>query len=190
MSELYVVRQKLIGVEHLEVDEREEDEHAKLAYATYGAAVYFANVLEANLIGVLATAEVVEAREAGQTIPDDPWDRRRQSKKTMGYWLKEVKRDKHLTGKPELESNLDRALDRRNHLAHHFWHDRIEDVFSSAGRNKLINELEGDRGMFDKTNQNLTTMVLDPLIRKAGVSPEQEAAVYDLMLRQAEARDG
>ncbi|MGW0731731.1 hypothetical protein [Streptomyces sp. NPDC002851] len=187
MSELYVVRHELIGVGHVKADQIDANEHAKLAYATYGAAVYFANVLEVGLMNVLGTAEVIAAKEAGQRIVD-PWDRMRQKKMTMGSVLTAVK-GKNLIGDPGLTADLDQALKRRNHLAHDFWHDRIEDMYSVTGRDKLIDELESDRIMFDKTNEILNTAVLDPLIRKAGVSQEQVDGLFEQTRRRAEGKD-
>ncbi|MFI6860274.1 hypothetical protein ACIBKZ_10235 [Streptomyces sp. NPDC050421] len=158
-----------------------ENEHSALMYATYGAAVYFASTLEYGLINVLATAEVIEAKLAGRVIPDDPWERRCQSKQTMGVFLGEVKKT-HLPSASSLANELDQALKRRNYLTHHFWRERIDDSYSTTGRNKLIGELEADRKLFENTDQQLHMMVMEPLMCKVGVTKEMR----DAMLRRAE----
>lgn len=184
MNKLYVVRNSLHGGK-----EAEENEHSALMYAAYGAAVYFAHTLEFGLIHVLATAEVLEVKAAGGDIPDDPWERRCQGKQTMGVFLGEVKK-KHLAGALELADELDYALKRRNYLTHHFWRDRIDDSYSATGRNKLIGELEADRKLFENADRNLSAMVAEPLMRKAGATQEMRDAVLHHAEREAENRYG
>ncbi|WP_069752416.1 hypothetical protein [Streptomyces sp. EN16] len=155
----------------------DEDEQTREMYGHFGAAVYFADTLASGFICVLAGAEVKRAK-AGKYRIDDPWDRMYADKTlTMGALLNGVKEGGHLAAHPDLTGPLDAALASRNELAHHFWVSRIEDSFSEAGRDRLIEDLERRRQAFEDVNNAVHERIAVPLMEALGVSRKQAEGI-------------
>ncbi|RZF02961.1 hypothetical protein [Streptomyces albidoflavus] len=158
-----------------------EDEQTREMYGRFGVAVYFADVLASGLVCVLAAAEV-ERAQAGRYRIDDPWDRMYADRKlTMGALLNQVKEGGHLAAHQDLIGPLDAALASRNELAHHFWVSRIEDSFSEAGRDRLVEDLEQRRQTFEDVNNAVQERIAAPLVETLGVSREQTEGIERAM---------
>jgi hypothetical protein len=51
---------------------------------------------------------------------------------------------------PDLQTRLGEALEKRNYIAHHFWYDRVYQMFSQEGLIDIINELRKYRQLFSE----------------------------------------
>ena len=52
------------------------------------------------------------------------------------------------------------ALDKRNHLAHHFFKERTQEIFSESGRAEMITELEEMQAHFLKATHIVTRLYI------------------------------
>jgi hypothetical protein len=71
----------------------------------------------------------------------------------------------------DLESILRDALSKRNFLAHGFFRHHAENLFSAAGRDKMLPELDECRNLFQEADSRLDALV-SPLRREAGITDE------------------
>nr|BFD87079.1 hypothetical protein StreXyl84_64800 [Streptomyces sp. Xyl84] len=151
-----------------------------LVYARYGFAMYGANVVETNLIHARATERIILARTEGRRIKD-PWEKHKSD--TMKDLIKKIA---PLTvADPNLEADLVRVSERRNYLAHQFWFDRTEELFSTSGRNRMLTDLEQDIHLFSEVNARLDGVVVMPQLLRAGCTHEEFIAEYNRLHRQS-----
>jgi hypothetical protein len=95
---------------------------------------------------------LVEARRDAEALLSDPWDD--GFKVTMGRLERQLRHE--LQGDLELISDLIKAVQLRNHLAHAFWRERSDDFCSEAGRARMITDLIEARRFFKDVDARLT----------------------------------
>jgi hypothetical protein len=113
------------------------DDDPKEIYAFFGLAAYSAQLLEQGLLNLL-----VGVRILGKQVPT--WGDVRglyeeADQKSLGQLLKTV--GEATPFDPALVVRLDEALKKRNYLIHHFFVDHSEDLLSTVGRRRMIDEL-------------------------------------------------
>ena len=160
-----------------------EDEQCRDVYAYLGVAAYFAQCLEKSLCNFLLFHNVLtKGNVTLKTV--DPVEKAIH-KKTLGQLLREVKPVVQFDD-PAGEALVDKALDRRNFLLHHYFWERAVEFQSANGRVKLLAELSDLRVLFQRADE-----LAKALARKAGkavgVSDELLQAELAEMNREAEA---
>jgi len=91
------------------------------------------------------------------------------SSKTMGRLLKHVHRLNIISD--EIESSLQLALKKRNHLAHSFFDFHALDFVHEAGRNKMIETLKDDTQFFVQVDEEIEELSLS-MAAKYGLTQE------------------
>ena len=109
----------------------------KEVFAFFGLAYYQAAVLEHGVLN-LAVAMLAK-RVSGITVGDVERLYESFDKSTFGQIIKAAKVRFEIPS--DLEADLDFALEKRNHLAHHFFVVHDIDFLTSSGQRKMINEL-------------------------------------------------
>ncbi|WP_405637523.1 hypothetical protein OHB53_42710 [Streptomyces sp. NBC_00056] len=165
-------------------DEYDNGTDHKTLYALFGLAIYKANVLEHSLVNALALTKLVTAREQGEQLTRDPWAQ--GFKDMMGRLIKRV--EAHTSAYPEVGNDLTRSLKRRNDLVHNFWRERIQETITDASRAKLCADLKADCRLFTQTDERFSEWVLNPIMAKVGVTPEDVEAQYLKERREVMAR--
>ena len=112
------------------------DDQEREVYARYGSAMYYGQALEAEIKGALVLANLRDSRIKTQDEFDDVWTK--NFKATMGRLLDRF--EPYIVGDNELKEELQLALKVRNQLAHHFFWDHTEDILTTAGRQRMIDE--------------------------------------------------
>jgi hypothetical protein len=121
-------------------------------YARYGSAMYFSNCVEAQLANYILILRI--ARNGGPiTRKEIEALEARILSGTFGQNLGEV-RDL-LGGDWALADEMAELLELRNHLAHHWWRERISEIGTSKRRAALIDELEGIRELMEAGDAKL-----------------------------------
>jgi hypothetical protein len=182
MDGLYVVRHEPTWREEPEPDnEYDNGTDHKTVYALFGLAIYKANCLEHSLVNTLALTKIITAREQGEQLIRDPWTQ--GFKDMMGKLIKRVER--HTSSYPEVVEDLTKSLKRRNHLVHHFWRERIQDVITEAGRTRLCADLKADCRLLTQTDERFSERVLDPIMESIGITADAVEAQYAKERREA-----
>jgi hypothetical protein len=144
-----------------------DGEHFKEVYARFGLAAHWAQCVEVSLgIFFLFYERINHAELSVQALDAMDADRQRQ---TLGRLIKDFR--KHVDLDSGIEEVLDRALDRRNFLMHHFFHERAMHWVSEDGRSQMIDELidiSADLQYADK----LIVMIYKCLGRHLGITDE------------------
>lgn len=70
-----------------------------------------------------------------------------------------------------LPQGWDVALDRRNYLFHRFFYEKAFSLYTKAGCELLVKELEEMTTMFEKAGWSARALV-DQLVENLGISPE------------------
>lgn len=191
VNDLYAVRFSVPGgipLDELDNSRREDDDNEdlepdeKTTFAHFGLAYYMASVLEHEIVNILAVNHLVTARQDAEQLLSDPWNDR--FKAPMGALVKQL--EAYTQTDPELAADLFKALQLRNHLAHHFWRDRAEDFCNEDGRAQMITYLIEARKHFEDVDQRLTETIGTATLQQWGVTPEIVDALYHHMLGQAE----
>jgi hypothetical protein len=121
-------------------------------YARYGSAMYFCNCVEAQLANYILILRI--ARNGGPITREEIETlEARIVSGTFGQNLGEV-RDL-LGGDWALADEMSELLKLRNHLAHHWWRERISEMGTNKRRAALIDELEGIRERMEAGNAEL-----------------------------------
>ena len=133
-------------------------------FAQYGFAAYWGQRLENTLVQTLTFL----ARVINHATP--PADlsslELTAQKKTLGWLLREL-RSKVNPAEP-VEEMLDKALDQRNFLTHHFFRERQEETASAEGLVRMVKELHEIGELLAQANQVMTVLakILLKVIRK------------------------
>lgn len=122
------------------------DWQTREVYARFGLAIYHCNCVEAQLANYILLLRI--ARGGGPTTRQEVEAlEARILSGTFGQNLGEV-RDL-LGGDWALADDMAELLKLRNHLAHHWWRERIMEMGTDKRRAALIDELEGIRERMD-----------------------------------------
>jgi hypothetical protein len=145
------------------------------AFARYGLAMYHAQCVEKSL------AILVSSVFNKEFLPSAP-DRREEIQneifsKTIGRLLKRL--EKQITIPPNLARTLDEALQKRNWLAHEYFWERAVELLTTAGRDKIIDELTELSDFFSKLDAHLAK-IYGKWTNKIGLS---EVAIEEGMKR-------
>lgn len=136
----------------------DEDERARDLYAHFGLAYYLAAVLEEGLAQAIMQADfLVRKRETITAAGAAGFDRaayeaeldsymERVNRMTAGAMARQLAQVTKLDA--GLFTQMERAIERRNFLAHHFFRERIEKFYSRQGQDELLAELLGDQELF------------------------------------------
>jgi len=137
-------------------------------YAHFGLAYFFAECLFQGLVNILATNGVGITRGSVE-------ERMKQfSKCTLGPLVEAAK----FTIPSEHHGDLDRALERRNFLAHGFWYQRVHQMTTLSDLAELQRELIADQERFRALSE-LADAIVSQRLRLAGVSEEEFTAAYE-----------
>lgn len=122
-----------------------KDELAKEVFAHYGLAMYLSQVLEHGIVNALILIDFVPSnmhKYRHRSIWDKHFDEffTQHFKTTLGKMLNNLK--KHITIEKDFEEILNKALEVRNYLAHHYFRDRSEIFLTESGCNQMIEELQ------------------------------------------------
>lgn len=82
---------------------------------------------------------------------------------------------------PDLEALLGSALVKRNWLAHACFRERADEFMTSAGRDKMLVEVDECRECFERADAHLEEIV-SPLCIAAGITDEMLAQAFRDMM--------
>jgi hypothetical protein len=190
VNDLYVAQVHVPGGIPLdELASHEQDEHdedlepdVKTTFAHFGLAYYQACVFEHEIVNVLAAKHSIAARQKSKRPTSDPWDDRFND--TMGQLVRQL--GAFAQNDPELKSDLIKARDLRNHLAHRFWRERAEDFCSEEGRARMIAYLIEARKHFQDVDARLTASMGTEALLQGNVTPAIIDTWYRDMLGRVE----
>ena len=158
----------------------DENEHCKTVFARAGSALYHAQVLESSIEGLLVATGAVSGNIVSLAAYDEFEKKLRGY--TLGRLLREFHRDATLNAKAE--EIIDRALDRRNFLAHHFFKERAVEIMGREGRESMIDELVSYENLFVQANA-IISVLHRALAAHLGAGNDQIQAEFDSLVKQA-----
>lgn len=145
--------------------EEPSEELIKEVYARFGLAYYHGECLHRGLCHIHAFASFISPE--GITLP------RVEEKLAYAYSLTLGKVKDEIEGliPNELFRQLDKAVEKRNFLAHYFWFERAHLMFSAAGLHQMVRELDEYSALFQQLDQ-LAEEYLMPKMRQFGIGDE------------------
>jgi hypothetical protein len=151
-------------------------------YAEFGAAVHDTQVLEFGLVLLMALATRYDdarfERNAVAALSSA------QAGKTIGELFRAVRKKEHFTS-PERKA-IHKAIRLRNDLVHRFMVDKVEQLFTDAGRQELADELRGIRQAVQYADGIIASLI-DRYLKEHGASLEDlHAYAEDLFQSEPE----
>lgn len=173
----------------------EESAQIRDVYAHYGLAMYLAQCLEHGIVLALVYAKLLpqvrsEAKAAG-TFSVSEFERRfdifmdDHFELTMGGLISRLRTSSKLA--VTFDTDLSKAKELRNFLAHRYFRERAEEFISRIGRHSMLAELQEAQRLFERVDGELKTAA-NSLAQASGVAltnQEQRVAKY---MAQAYAR--
>lgn len=167
----------------------DESDHIKEVYARYGLALYHAQVLEHGIVNSLTILSLLpsrrhfaESQDEWGLLVDEFMDR--NFEKSMGQMITALRA---VTTVPDdLEGLFRQALKKRNWLVHDFFRERVKDFLDSAGRDKMLAEVDGCRAGFEEADQRLAKIV-DPLRNTAGITDKMLMEEFQRLVKHRSA---
>ena len=159
----------------------DEGEHCKTVFAHAGAALYQAQVLESAIQNVLVVGGIVSGEIAGHADFDKLEEKLRQY--TLGRLLREFRQDTTLSS--GAEQLIDRALDRRNFVAHQFFKERAIEFMGRAGRDVMIEELLSYENLFLQA-EAIVSSLCHAMRAEIGITDAHVKAERDRLISKAE----
>lgn len=129
-------------------------DQAREVYARFGLAVYFAQVLEHALVTFLVVSRSLGL--AFTTVAERDAFEADLFGSTMGQQLQLA-----LAEAPIADADTDRlktALRTRNFLVHNYFRERVTDMVSESGRNRMLEELDRMRDELKAAVEPLSTV--------------------------------
>lgn len=120
----------------IEYQNEDEDGKHRLVYAYFGLAIYTGQCMEEVFSIMLWTNRIFKQNVKTNLEVNEIIDSFENSKKTMGYFINEVKHSYSLTNYNA--EQLDKILVKRNYLAHKYFKKHIEKFYSEMGRLEMI----------------------------------------------------
>jgi hypothetical protein len=145
--------------------EAPSDDDVKEVYARFGLAYYMAEVIHRGLCNLYCAAQM--PKDGPITGPRVEEHLRTAIGTTLGQLLPQLLP----LMAPTLVPKAERAVERRNYLAHHFWYERIHLTSSLSGIEELLNELSAATDLFSEVNEEIEKLVL-PFHSRIGLTPE------------------
>jgi hypothetical protein len=168
------------------------DEEAKELYAYFGLALYCSSVLEhgvANAIFILELMDKrreVKTRQEWETLVDNHFEN--SFAQTLGRLKKQLVGHRgRSSALASLITDLDKCVEERNFLAHHFWREYAAEWFTTAGRDGMVQRLEEARDLFSETDSKLEAAIR-PFAIRHGFTPDLERLGMELIKREARAK--
>ena len=164
--------------------EEELDPHSweiRETFAYYGRAVYAFSVVEVALAHVLLFAQFLkDVRDDYIASRGKGFDRKQyernfdafmeeQFAQTMGNLMRRV--EKFGAFDDALKGRIADAKKRRDFLTHHYWRERSIDFATSAGRERMREELNADAEMFQQLDHDIDAASA-PLRTALGIKDE------------------
>ena len=144
-------------------------EEGKELYAHFGLTSYCSSVLEHGIANAILILELLEGRGGAKTREE--WEAlvdkhfEESFQKTLGNLKNHLARhQQHSSALARVMTNLERCVDERNFLTHHFWREYASQWFTREGRASMIQRLEKAREPFSETDKN----ELDPETETVG----------------------
>jgi hypothetical protein len=137
----------------------------KEVYARFGLAYYLAEALHRGLCNLYCAFQIPPGGPV--TRPRVEEHLRTAFETTLGQLLPKLQP----MLPPSLVPQLERAVQRRNYLAHYFWYERIHLMTSLSGIEELVNELAGDADLFSQVDAEIEKL-MEPLHARMGLSAE------------------
>jgi hypothetical protein len=150
-------------------------------FAYYGRAVYAFSVVEVALAHVLLYAQFLRkvhndySASKGKGFDRKQYERNfdafmdEQFAQTMGNLMRRV--EKLGSFDDALKARIADAKKRRDFLTHHYWRKRSMDFGTSAGRERMREELYADAEMFEKLDRDISSASA-PLRAKLGIKDQ------------------
>jgi hypothetical protein len=170
------------------IDEPTDDE-AKELYAHFGLAFYCSSVLEHGIANAILILELLEGRGGAKTRAE--WEAHVNKHfedsfaKTLGKLKNQLAR--HHERSPVIANvmtDLERCVDERNFLAHHFWRERATYWYTQKGRASMVQRLEEARELFSDTDRKLEAAI-QPFADRYGFTPDVQRYELELIKREA-----
>jgi hypothetical protein len=159
------------------MDESNLTEISNEPYTQFGLAMYHAQVLEYGIVNAIGAYNLSAQREQRQQVTasdiEGLWAK--AFKGVLGTLIAKLRVTVDIP--PPLEDQLDEALRIRNWLAHGYFRDRMFDLPSVEGRNKMVQELKEAVRLFAAVDGDLELLV-KPVWTKLDVTDEKVRAEH------------
>ena len=136
-------------------------------FARYGLAMHYAQCIEKSLAMLISSVFNKEFMPSSPQVRNDFYNQ--AFSKTLGSLIKKL--EKKITIPPNLNQDLNYALDKRNWLAHEYFYDRPGEIHTPEGRNKMINELSEIYENLRKIDDRLE-LIIDKWVKNVGIKDE------------------
>jgi hypothetical protein len=156
-----------------------DDEHTREVYAYFGLAVYYGQVLEHGIVNAMVVLRLPHRDRFTKGDIDAFMDQ--QFENTLGKLIKNLRAE--LTLPSDLEDLLRQALKTRNWLCHDYFRERAIESMTSAGRDKMLAELEDARELLSRADKRLSDVV-QPLSDRCGLTEAVLQAEYKAICRE------
>jgi hypothetical protein len=164
-------------------------EEAKELYAHFGLTFYCSSVLEHGVANAIFILEIMEKRgevntwQEWETLVDNHFEN--SFAQTLGRLKNQLIRHKEqssaLTG---VVDDLDKCVEERNFLAHHFWREHAAQWFTRDGREAMVKRLEEARELFSAADSKLEAAIR-PFADRYGFTPDVQSYGMELIKREA-----
>lgn len=165
------------------------DDEAKELYAHFGLAFYCSSVLEHGVANALLILELLEGRAGAKTRAE--WEAlidkhyAQSFAATLGKLKKRLAQHHERSTKlASVMAALDKCVEERNFLAHHFWREYAAHWFSQYGRASMVQRLEQVRELFSDTDKELDTAI-QPFKKRYGFTTDVQCYELELIKRAA-----
>jgi hypothetical protein len=165
------------------------DDKAKELYALFGLAFYCSSVFEHGVANAIFILELmgkrreVKTREEWESLVDDHFEN--SFAQTLGRLKNQLIRNQDRSpALSSLISDLDKCVEERIFLAHHFWREHATHWFTAAGRDGMVQRLEAARELFSETDNKLEAAI-QPFAARYGFTPDVERVGMELIRREA-----
>lgn len=173
----------------------EESAQIRDVYAHYGLAMYLAQCLEHGIVLALVYAkllpQVQSETKAAVTFSISEFERRfdifmdDHFELTMGGLISRLRTSSKLAD--ALDTDLSKAKESRNFLAHRYFRERAAEFISKVGRNSMLAELQHAQQLFERVDEELKTAT-NSLAQVSGVSLTNQEQRVAKHMAQAYAR--
>jgi len=171
-----------------------DSEEEKEIYARFGLAFYLVNCLEHHIANVMCCIEVMPRmdkcgdRIEWENLIDKHFDK--SFDETFGRLKARLSEySKIFPAILVIIPDLEKCVEERNFLAHHFYREYAQHWFSVKGRQEMIKRLEVAYDLFDLTSKKLDSS-MEPLMEKYALTESAVEEMYNKMKAEAESYNG
>jgi len=134
-------------------------------YAHFGLAIFRAQGLEHAIVNAMVVARMPDRARITRNDIDAFMDR--HFKQTLGQLMRAL--NKFVTVPSDVTDVLDRALTRRNWLAHDYFRERAAEFMTNSGCLQMISELQAAQQLFADASGALDDLVR-PIREQFGIT--------------------